>query len=61
MAISRNATTARVVMAKEAIAVIVEIDDLVREMIVEDLATSIKMVTLGIRDRMMDVACLYPI
>ena len=61
MGISRNATTARVVMAKEAIAVIVEIDDLVREMIVEDLATLIKMVTLGIRDRMMDVACLYPI
>ena len=61
MAVSRNATTARVVMAKEASEVIVEIEDGVREMIVEDLATLNKMVTMGIRDRMMDVACLYPI
>ena len=61
MAVSRNATTARVVMAKEASEVIVEIDDLVREMIVEDLETLNKMVTMGIRDRMMGVDCLCPI
>ena len=61
MAVSRNATTARVVMAKEASEVIVEIEDGVREMIVEDLATLNKMVTMGIRDRMMDVDCLCPI
>ena len=61
MAVSRNATTARVVMAKEASEVIVEIEDGVREMIVEDLATLNKMVTMGIRDRMMGVDCLCPI
>ena len=61
MAVSRNATIARVVMAKEASEVIVEIEDGVREMIVEDLATLNKMVTMGIRDRMMDVDCLCPI
>ena len=61
MAVSRNATTAKVVMVKEVSEVIVEIEDGVREMIVEDLVILNKMVTMGIRDRMMDVACLYPI